>query len=215
MADYLRKNIITIHLIILIFFALIMGYQSRFTFLIWNVILAVIPFDLSLLCHLLKQKKRRYLLALIWFLFFPNALYMITDFSHLSSIGVGLITPLQFVEYAILAAGVFIGISLGIVSLLIMYPLFIPQATRFSHQLTTFGLLSICSSIAIYLGRFLRINSWDVFVSLPTTVTKVFAIFNQADFWIFVIAFSILQLTLMLASYQFQQVLTANHPSKN
>lgn len=201
----LSKKVLTIHAIILLFFALILLYQSRFAFLIWNIILALVPFDLSLLCRLFKTSRWRYLIAAIWLLFFPNALYMITDFSHLSSIGVGLSTAFQFVEYAILAGGIFIGVTLGLTSLFILYPLFIPNHQRLINQAVTFGILSVCSSVAIYIGRFLRINSWDVFYQLHTTLSSVFSILNQSDFWIFVIAFSILQLILMLMGYQLAQ----------
>jgi len=131
---------------------------------------------------------------------------MITDFSHLSSIGVGLSTAFQFVEYAILAGGIFVGVTLGLTSLFILYPLFIPNYQRLVNQAATFGVLSVCSSVAIYIGRFLRINSWDVFYQLHTTIASVLGVLNQSDFWIFVIAFSILQLILMLMGYQLAQL---------
>ncbi|KRM23636.1 hypothetical protein FC90_GL000100 [Latilactobacillus graminis DSM 20719] len=197
------------------FFALILLYQSRFAFLIWNIILALIPFDLSLLCRLFKARPWRYLIAAVWLLFFPNALYMITDFSHLSSIGVGLNTAFQFVEYAILAGGVFSGVGLGLASLFILYPLLISNHHHLINQTVTFSILSVCSSIAIYLGRFLRINSWDVFYQLQTTVNRVFSILNQPDFWIFVLAFSILQLGLMLVGYQLYLLLNQPLDIKN
>ena len=202
----MSKKVLTIHAIILLFFALILLYQSRFAFLIWNIILALIPFDLSLLGRLFKNSRSRYVIGVVWLLFFPNALYMITDFSHLSSIGVGLSTAFQFVEYAILAGGIFVGVTLGLTSLFILYPLFIPNYQRLVNQAATFGVLSVCSSVAIYIGRFLRINSWDVFYQLHTTIASVLGVLNQSDFWIFVIAFSILQLILMLMGYQLAQL---------
>lgn len=175
----MSKKVLTIHAIILLFFALILLYQSRFAFLIWNIILALIPFDLSLLGRLFKNSRWRYLIGVVWLLFFPNALYMITDFSHLSSIGVGLSTAFQFVEYAILAGGIFVGVTLGLTSLFILYPLFIPNYQRLVNQAATFGVLSVCSSVAIYIGRFLRINSWDVFYQLHTTIASVLGVLNQ------------------------------------
>lgn len=201
----MSKKILAIHAIIGVFFVLILLYQSRFSFLIWNLILALIPFDLSLLSRYFKHSRWRYLIAILWLLFFPNALYMMTDFSHLSSISVGLNTAYQFVEYAILAGGVFIGVGLGLTSLFILYPLLIPNHQRLINQIMTFSILSVCSSIAIYLGRFLRINSWDIFYQLHTTVASGLGIMNQTDFWIFVTAFSVLQLMLMLLGYQLAQ----------
>ncbi|WGI19389.1 DUF1361 domain-containing protein [Latilactobacillus sakei] len=203
----MSKKALMIHAIILLFFALILLYQSRFAFLIWNIILALVPFDLGLLCRLFKTSRWRYLIAAIWLLFFPNALYMITDFSHLSSIGIGLSTAFQFVEYAILSGGIFIGVTLGLTSLFILYPLFIPNHQHLINQTVTFGILSVCSSVAIYIGRFLRINSWDVFYQLHTTISSIFSILNQSDFWIFVIAFSVLQLIMMLMGYQLHLLL--------
>ena len=60
--------------------------DSFYRFLVWNLILAWVPFGLALAAY---DRARRHLdvvvgvLAVLWLLFFPNAPYVLTDFIHL------------------------------------------------------------------------------------------------------------------------------------
>lgn len=140
--------------------------------IIWNLFLAVLPLLCSLIfTHTTHQHKIIHILSLIaWFLFFPNAPYMITDFIH--------ITPLTFYEYAssgsiylqniitwmqllYLALGIFVGVLSGFKSLAILHTYFKKHySPLIIHILLAFVFLS--SGYGIFLGRFLRLNSWDI-----------------------------------------------------
>ncbi|HEY2981774.1 MAG TPA: DUF1361 domain-containing protein, partial [Anaerolineales bacterium] len=63
--------------------------SGRYTSLMWNLFLAWIPFVLAYLAYGLSWRKHLLYLAipvmtLLWLLFFPNALYILTDLQHLS-----------------------------------------------------------------------------------------------------------------------------------
>ena len=49
----------------------------------WNVILALIPPIFGWLLFITRQKVLKVVFALIWFLFLPNTLYLITDLPHI------------------------------------------------------------------------------------------------------------------------------------
>lgn len=96
----MKKDILRVHLVVLSLLLVIWLVPTNYNFLIWNLFLALVPFDLALIIRYLSGKKGQLLLKLgltvVWLAFFPNAMYMVTDFSHLSSIGTGLMTETQF-----------------------------------------------------------------------------------------------------------------------
>src|SRR5512141_1443475 len=64
-------------------------YLSRngtFAFLVWNLILAWVPYLCSMLAiALFRRQSLRFLIvlpALLWLLFLPNAPYLLTDLRH-------------------------------------------------------------------------------------------------------------------------------------
>jgi uncharacterized membrane protein len=97
--------------------------------------------------------------AIVWLLFFPNAPYIATDLMHLR---LGSSAPLWF-DTMLLLWFATVGLVLGFVSLFLVHrrlaeawgPLVGWAAVLMTSGLTGFG---------IYLGRFGRWNSWDVFM---------------------------------------------------
>jgi uncharacterized membrane protein len=133
-----------------------------YTFLFWNLFLAVIPFGISSLLFRLNSAKAKtpalvfYPLAALWLLFFPNAPYVLTDLIHLRPITV----PLWY-DLLLLLSFAWTSLMFGFVSLSDMQQL---VRQRFN---TATGWLFACTALAlgsfgIYLGRFLRWNSWDI-----------------------------------------------------
>ncbi len=134
------------------------GVYSYF-FLIWNLILAWMPFGFALAA---RRYQARWPFALIWggmwLLFFPNAPYIITDFIH--------IYPRHNVpvwyDALMIFAFALTGLFLGIVSLAMMHSVVVKRAGRKVGWLFVAGAL-LLSSYGVYVGRFLRWNSWDLF----------------------------------------------------
>lgn len=136
-------------------------YTGRFSyvFLIWNIFLAIIPYTISSYLRTSKTISKTALIVWlsIWLLFFPNAPYIITDLIHLS---VPKIAPTWFDALLILSFA-WNGIVLASISLFDVHKLLKKHlSAKISWLIVSFALL--LSSFGIYLGRFLRWNSWDI-----------------------------------------------------
>ncbi|WEV54992.1 DUF1361 domain-containing protein [Leuconostocaceae bacterium ESL0723] len=161
------KNILMIHLIVVLFFLFVFYTPTHFGFLIWNVFLALLPADFALLAISAKNRLLKAVFSLLWLLFYPNTMYMITDFIHLQYISTSLDVRFQYFNYAVLSAGIFIGVTLGVLSLEIIFHRFFVRVNDLTRLAVMF-IMSLISAFGIYLGRFLRLNSWDVFTKFQT-----------------------------------------------
>jgi uncharacterized membrane protein len=138
-------------------------YEGRWNGFFGNLILAWIPLLLSwVLCwHLDQPTRRRWLvraLFVLWLLFFPNAAYIVTDMIHLKSEGA---VPRWF-DYILITAYTSTGLFLGYISLTMLH-----LRVRHTHgRGAGWGFVTLIlalGSFGIYVGRFFRWNSWDVF----------------------------------------------------
>lgn len=73
--------------ILMLFVRLKVSHSIYLFFLIWNLILAFIPYLISIyLTYKIKIREHRFLRIfsfIIWLLFLPNSFYILTDFKHL------------------------------------------------------------------------------------------------------------------------------------
>lgn len=181
-------NSTTLLLIIFIYYS-----GSRYQFLITNLGLALIPFNLSLMARRLPHKYLQIPLALIWLIFYPNTTYMLTDFSHLSSIGTGLATPFQYYNYSILTGSIILAVIIGLISMEIIVNVLVKNVLL---KTLSYTILSFISAFAIYIGRFMRLNSSDLLLN-PSRTLQVILSANERDLLIFVFCFALLQLFLI------------------
>jgi uncharacterized membrane protein len=107
-----------------------------------------------------KLQRNKLLLSLLiitWILFFPNSPYIITDLFHL---GMSNKAPLWFDLVLILSyAGT--GLLLGFISLIDMEKILSSFFSKGKIVLIIISFLFL-SGFGVYIGRFLRWNSWDV-----------------------------------------------------
>lgn len=131
----------------------------HFIFLVWNLFLAWIPFRLSFyLIRIINIKKWKQLLLLAgWLLFFPNALYIITDLIHL---GLESKVPKWFDAVLIFSASV-VGLMMAFISLY-RVELFLEKNIHKKRVPIVIIFILFLGSFGVYLGRFLRWNSWDI-----------------------------------------------------
>lgn len=132
-----------------------------FIFLNWNLFLAFIPWALTTLLILRpKLQDFRFFttgVILIWLLFFPNAPYILTDLFHLGpKVGI----PVWF-DLVMILAFAWTGLLFGFLSLWDLEKIYKNIIPVFWLRILSIGLLFI-GSFGIYLGRYLRWNSWDI-----------------------------------------------------
>lgn len=131
-----------------------------YSFLVWNLFLAAIPLVASTLLVLAHQRGRFHLLQallfLVWLLFLPNAPYILTDFIHLEE-RPGM--PLWY-DIALLASGAGTGVLLAYASAADVQRV-VRASMGAAAGWAAVTLAFLLSGLGIYLGRFLRWNSWD------------------------------------------------------
>ena len=140
--------------------------------LTWNLFLAWIPFLLALGVYdgYRRQARGAWLAAgaALWLLFFPNAPYLVTDFKHLRDFTE---MPIWY-DVVLLTASAWAGLLLGFTSLWLMQAVARRLVGTLNAWLFAFAVLAL-SSFGIYLGRFQRWNSWDVFVQPQALLADV------------------------------------------
>ncbi len=137
----------------------------HYGFLVWNLFLAWLPLWFALLAedyfarnsNRAKPAGKFWVLSALWLLFLPNAFYIFTDLIHLTN-------RFHFnfwVDLSVILSCALTGLVLGFMSLFLMQALVV----RRYGPLAGWGFVMLSaglSSFGIYLGRFLRFNSWDV-----------------------------------------------------
>ncbi len=133
-------------------------------FLIWNLFLAWIPYLISLWIKNTEKKSTLLLLGAVWLIFLPNAPYLFTDLLHLRQ---RINIPLWY-DVFLCSLFAWTGMLLGLVSLQLVHKK-IAQFTSSNLSHIIIAAIILLSSYGLYLGRFLRRNSWDV-ITRPTTL---------------------------------------------
>ena len=107
-----------------------------------------------------------------WLLFFPNAPYIFTDLIHLTS---HYFTHF-WVDLVLVLCCAVTGLVLGFLSLYLMHCIAVKVFGQVMAWLFIAAVVGL-SSFGIYLGRFLRFNSWDV-------IYKPVALYHGIGSWV-------------------------------
>ena len=157
-ASVIRLMILSVGFTIsLIVFRIFYSGSLMYLFFVWNLFLAGIPLGITTILVQMKSKNIQWLLLTIWLLFFPNALYIITDLIHLKDRNP---VPLWF-DVILIFSAVINGLIMAYISLQ-QVELFLK--TKFNDHKTGI-ILCAClflGSFGVYIGKFLRLNSWDI-----------------------------------------------------
>jgi uncharacterized membrane protein len=144
--------------------------------LIWNLFLAWLPLVFALLAsdHYkdgARQTLRFAGFALAWLLFFPNAPYIFTDLIHLTT----RFYMHFWVDLVLILMCAVTGLVLGFLSLYLMQSV----VARMFGRVASWLFIAVATglgSFGIFLGRFLRFNSWDV-------LTKPTKLYHDVGMW--------------------------------
>lgn len=134
-------------------------------YMVWNLFLAWLP--LLFMVWLLRTLKRKrwsswqgVALSILWLAFLPNSFYMVTDYIHLQDV------PSIDILYdaVMLTSFIMTGLVLGYLSLYLFH-LELRQRLPIITSSRLIAFILLLCSFAIYLGRDLRWNSWDIFIN--------------------------------------------------
>jgi len=182
---FLRKNPYYTRLLLLSFlcsivllYRVITTHSIDFTFLLWNLFLAILPLFLSKIIRyntkVHTSKLTLIVLFIFWILFLPNSPYIITDFIHLET---GKST--MWIDLFMLFIFALNGVLLGALS---MIDIFHFLTKKYTQKIANYTLFTTCylSGFGIFIGRFLRFNSWDI-IARPKIL--FYCIYNCLFLW--------------------------------
>jgi len=142
------------------------NHSAEYRYLVWpNLFLAWIPLGLALWLELCLRMRlwsdwRSVVITLLWIGFLPNSFYMISDFVHLMEVQR---VDIVF-DVAMLGSFALNGLLLGYLSLYIVHGELLKRL-RVRNAGILVALVLALSSFAIYIGRDLRWNTWDVLLN--------------------------------------------------
>lgn len=174
--------------------------------LVWNLFLAWIPFILAYIAHAISWRRIwLYLVipivAFLWLIFFPNAPYMLTDLQDIARAATD--APLWY-DVIIIVWFSWTAMLLGVVSLYLMHDITQRTFGRFAGWAFVF-VISGLSSFGIYIGRFVRLNSWDILQKPTETAMNILGIVidpsRRLAAFTFLYAFFFLFVYLLLYSF--------------
>ena len=173
----------------------IQGISVQGPDLIWNMILALIAYDSAVLTVIFNKQKWLYpLLLMVWLVFYPNTFYMLTDLVHMTWVGDTLWNHASMRLFMAFVPSILFGVYCGIESWNILRERW--KLTWWIDMLVV-AALSYLSSLAIYIGRYDRLNSWDLVTRPQLVVQKLLETF-QRERLVFILGFTFIQVMSLL-----------------
>ena len=195
-------------LILSCFFSIfLMGFRIFYTgeplflFLVWNLFLALIPYFISRRIIKKANSNKRFFFwagTIVWLLFLPNSFYILTDLFHLD---MNETVPLWF-DLALLLSFAWSGLLAGTLSIRHMERYFEVNYGPASDLFFLYPVMFL-NALGIYIGRYLRFNSWDVLTDPFQLVKEIVYLFihplrNRFD-WSMILCYSVLMTIIYLS----------------
>jgi uncharacterized membrane protein len=210
-AVFVLLNLACLTCILLIAARVAYSDTGRHLGLIWNLFLAWIPFMLAYFAHAVSWRRATlYLIipviAFLWLIFFPNAPYMLTDLQDLSRRAAG--APLWY-DVIIVVWASWTGMLLGVISLYLMQNIIMRTFGRTAGWVFVF-VISALSSFGVYIGRFVRLNSWDILQNPAETAQQIVGVVIDPSMRLaaFTILYTVFFLFVFLLLYSFSHMLS-------
>jgi len=162
----------------------------NFRWMSFNVFLAVLPVFAGLAMYKSKSGLARFLFFILWLLFIPNTIYLLTDPVNLLrdfKIFHGVYLIIDILLYVIL-------LPIGVVTYILSIHYFEKLLTKLGQRSTTFPVivLNLLIGLGIVLGRVPRLNSWEAITNMEHVAMHILMILRAPDFLIAVITCSVI-----------------------
>ena len=146
---------------LLLLIRIIVTDSLAYLFLPWNLFLAFIPYWitrwLSMNAPIIRNKFRLLFCLAIWLLFIPNSFYIVTDLFHLTYIS----SAPKWFDVLMIFSFAWNGILCGVISIRRVEIIISVIRKKYFSVLVVFVVMWL-SAFGVYIGRFLRFNSWDI-----------------------------------------------------
>lgn len=176
------------------------------SWMLYNISLACIAVLFGFFMLKAKPLLFKIVFAIIWLLFIPNSIYMLTDIIHLYKD----LQNVNFFYQILLILQYFLLMTVAIItfilSLLPFEELLIKKSvkkyiTASMKPLLIFG-LNFVIAFGVVLGRIQRLNSWDIITNLPGVLQNIFHILVSANLLLLTVFFGVL-CNIVYFSYRF------------
>lgn len=151
-----------------------------FVMLSWNLFLAWIPLIVALFLRegLESAQLPRWALwpgLAFWLLFLPNSPYIITDLFHVRHVQ----EETLYFDTMMIFMCALTGLLAGLYSQLLVHRMLNSRIGRSNAWIVMLGCL-LLTSFGVYLGRYIRLNSWDLFTN-PLELARIIvhSLFNS------------------------------------
>ena len=149
---------------------IVTGYLT-YVFLPWNLFLAVLPYAITewlWACPRIAMNKMKLLgFIILWILFIPNSFYILTDLFHLDNFH----SAPKWFDLLMIFSFAWNGLLLGLMSVR-KTELILEVISGRGFSLFIVFIVMWLNAFGIYIGRYLRFNSWDI-------ITQPFSLFNE------------------------------------
>ncbi|MFC0391520.1 DUF1361 domain-containing protein [Paenibacillus mendelii] len=189
--------------------------RSIYLYLNWDMFLAWVPVGFALILDWLviglNMKRGARLLSvipilLLWLFFYPNSAYLVTDILHpfihyKPEPGIPFLFEMEFWHHLLLF---FTAAVIGL--LLSFYTLYsVQELVKGLYGRTISWIFAVTvlllASYGIYIGRFIRWNSWDVFTRPKVLLTDLFTMLLEREQLLHIISFTKLIFVCLMLSY--------------
>lgn len=190
---------------------------ADYAILIWNLFLAWLPLVIAYAASSFASRRRFAVVivlpaAALWLLFFPNAPYILTDLIHLRHPREHV--PVWF-DTLLINWFAWTGMLLGVYSLFLMHTIVRKAFGRIAGWMFVLIVGTLCG-VGIYIGRFLRWNSWDLLFDPAAKLGDLltYAMNPSLQSIMFISIFSSLFIFIYVATYSFGLLLQEQQESK-
>ena len=171
------------------------------SWMLFNTCLALIPVILIQIAIQTNQTFLKTLLLVIWFIFLPNTIYLLLDVVHFPKgmyIASGVYQLVIFSMYL----GLFITGFITFFYAIHPFDRFYLRKNKWQRFLTLFC-LNVFIGLGLVLGRFLRLNSWDLFFHPGVAIQSIMDIFMSKSLLTLSFFFGILSMLIYLIELHF------------
>ncbi|HSX49196.1 MAG TPA: DUF1361 domain-containing protein [Candidatus Saccharimonadales bacterium] len=169
-------------------------FWNNFSWMAVNIFLAILPLIFLNLALKVKNNLVKVVCFLLWFLFFPNTVYLLTDLQYLPG-QLSRFDPkldlLLIGQYLVL---ILVGVTTYIYSLKPLVSLLMKRYKKIGRIKWNFLVMAFnfAVSFGVFLGKIERTQSWDVFINPLRVLTQINNIIHDPNTFVFIFLFGVL-----------------------